>query len=237
MLMKKRTTALLIVLATVIGLVIMTALSVSAQTASPTPLPAPSPKIVEAQTAAPSPSPAPSPRVKATEGHLELDDIIRVEVDHFSEWATTNDPTKLVPFINGRAIRGNYPEEIHPDQNRLHFHLEITPENKEVWTDLLGAPAGARRLVTFSVGLESQSPFESAFGQSNQLPLTVISPVYGVVSLLVILFTLILFLWLARKTNIIREPGPQPAGESCGHTIWVARKWPSGSSWFMYRTW
>jgi hypothetical protein len=178
-----------------------------AQTGSPTP--APSPLASPAATSSPTPAAAPSPKVKAAEGHLELDDIIRVEVDHFTEWAATNDPTKLVPFINGRAIRGNYPEEIHPDKNRLHFHLEITPENKE--TDLLGAPEGSRRPVTFSVGLEGQSPFDSVFDQSHPLPLTIVSPVYGVIAVVVVLVTLILFLWLARTTNLIREPGPCPA--------------------------
>ena len=63
-------------------------------------------------------------------GHLELDEIVGVEVEHFSEWAATHDATKLVPFLNGRAVRGNYPEEIHPDRNRLHFHLEIKPESR-----------------------------------------------------------------------------------------------------------
>ena len=58
-------------------------------------------------------------------------------------------------------IRGNYPEEIHPDKIHLHFHLEITPGNKEVWTDLLGAPQSYRHPVTFSIALESQSPFDS----------------------------------------------------------------------------
>jgi hypothetical protein len=172
----------------------------SAPAASPTP------------ASTPSASPSPSPKVKGIDGHLELDEIFRVDVENFTEWAATHDPTKLVPFLNGRAIRGNYPEEIHPDQSRLHFHLEITPENKEVWTDLLGEPQGTRRPVTFSIGLENQSPFDTVHGESNRIPLTVISPVYGVISLLVILFTLILFLWLARKTNIIREPGPNPGG-------------------------
>jgi hypothetical protein len=137
---------------------------------------------------------------------------VRVEVEHFTEWAAAHDATKLVPFINGRAIRGNYPEEIHPDKNRLHFHLEITPENKEVWTDLLGEPPGTVRPVTFSIGLESQSPFDSTIDESHPVPLTVISPVYGLIALLVVLSTLILFIWLARKTNIIREPGPNPGG-------------------------
>jgi hypothetical protein len=182
-----------------------------AQTASPTATPGPSPSAVQTQipSAAATPTP-PAPKVTGTGGHLELDDIIQVQVDHFNEWAATNDATKLVPFINGRAIRGVYPEEIHPDKNRLHFHLEITPANKEVWYDLLGQPTSTHHPVTFTIGLESQSPFDSIYGQDNPLPLTVISPLYGVISLVVVLFTFILFLWLARTTNLIRETGDCP---------------------------
>jgi len=102
--------------------------SVNAQTASPTPAPVPSPPVTDITR--PAPAPAPSPKVTGIDGHLELDTIVGVEVEHFSEWAATHDPTKLVPFINGRAVRGNYPEEIHPDRNRLHFHLEIKPRIK-----------------------------------------------------------------------------------------------------------
>ncbi len=185
--------------------------AVIAQTASPTPAPGPSPQVAEA--ARTTPTPAPPPKVKAIDGHLELDEIIGVEVEHFSEWAATHDATKLVPFINGRAVRGNYPEEIHPDRNRLHFHLEIKPQNKELWTDLLGAPHGLSHQVTFAIGLENESPFDSDFNQSSPLPLTVISPVYGVVCLLVVLFTLALFIWLARTTNLIREPGEAVPGK------------------------
>ncbi|HLR05015.1 MAG TPA: hypothetical protein VK117_04330, partial [Pyrinomonadaceae bacterium] len=174
----------------------------NAQTASPTPAPGPSPQVAE--VGRPTPLPAPPPKVVAIDGHLELDTIVGVEVEHFSEWAATHDATKLVPFINGRAVRGNYPEEIHPDRNRLHFHLGIKPQNKELWNDLLGAPHGLRHDVTFTIGLENESPFDSVFNQSQPLPLTVISPVYGVICLLVILFTLALFVWLTRTTNLIR---------------------------------
>src|SRR5258707_10307747 len=125
--------------------------AVIAQTASPTPAPGGSPQVAE--VAHPTPLPALPPKVVAIDGHLELDTIVGVEVEHFSGWAATHDATKLVPFINGRALRGNYPEEIHPDRNRLHFHLEIKPQNKELWPDLLGAPHGLRHDVTFTIGL------------------------------------------------------------------------------------
>ncbi|MDQ2921735.1 MAG: hypothetical protein M3R52_09035, partial [Acidobacteriota bacterium] len=221
--MKKRpTNSLFLAFLLSSGIFAASAFTASAQPTNPQGAATPSAVAASTPGAAASPAPAstppaslapaPSPKVTGITGHLELDDIVRVEVEHFTEWAATHDATKLVPFINGRAIRGNYPEEIHPDQNRLHFHLEITAANKEVWTDLLGEPHNASRPVTFSIGLENQSPFDSVFGETNQVPLTVISPAYGVIALLVVLFTLILFLWLSRKTNIIREPGPNPGG-------------------------
>src|SRR3989442_9837270 len=94
-----------------------------------------------AQTANPQPTPTVQPKVTAiVDGHLEADDLFKVEVDRLAEWASNpaNNPAKLVPYLNGLAITGNYPEEIHVSKNHLHFHLRITPENKKVWVDLLG---------------------------------------------------------------------------------------------------
>ena len=163
-----------------------------------------------------SPLPAPMPRVYEVDGELQLDSIVRVKVDLLKEWDQhndKNDPIKLIPYINGRAIHGNYPEEVHGSYYNLHYHLEITPENKKVWTDLLGEPSGTRRPVTFSVGLENQTPFDTEFGPNNQKLLTVISPMYGVIALLLVLFTSLLFFWLTRKTNIIRETGASVPGK------------------------
>ena len=142
-----------------------------------------------------------------------------------------NDPSKLVPYLDGRAIRGNYPEEIHASNNHLQFHLEITPENKQAWIDLLGAPHGRRRPVAFSVGLENHSPFDSVFDQNNP------GDAHGNLTRLrrdcprrSFLLTLILFIWLARTTNLIRERGDSTLRESCDLTISAARKWRSGFS-------
>jgi len=180
----------------------------SAQT--PSPGVSPSPNVVA--SAVPSPTPAVPPKVIGIEGNLELDDIIRVEVDHLNEWVMNpkNDPSKLVPYLNGLAIRGNYPEEIHAGKNHLHFHLQITPENKKAWIDLLGEPHAARKAVAFSVGLENQTQFDSAFDQTHPQWLTVISPVYGIVALVVVSLTFILLIWLARTTNLIRDGGTCP---------------------------
>lgn len=216
----KQRTPLIVCIGLLVGVLVTSVARAQDNKASPSPPATPSqtalasPQPTPPQTAAsPQPTPPPPRVTKVIEGHLELDDLIQIEIDHFSEWAATNNATKLVPYLNGRAVHGNYPEEIHASKNHLLFHLQISPENKDVWVDLLGAPAGTTRPVAFSVGLEDKAPFDSVFDQSSKLPLTVISPMYGVVALLVVLFTLILFTWLARTTNLIRERGPNLSGK------------------------
>ena len=58
----------------------------------------------------------------------------------------------------------------------------------------------------------NDAPFDTVFDKNNMLPLTVISPLYGILALIVVVGTLSIFIWLAKKTNIIREPGPNPGG-------------------------
>jgi hypothetical protein len=157
------------------------------------------------------PTPDPSPRVIRAIGDVELDDDIEINIENLEKWAEKNDVTKLIPYINGRSIKGNYPEEIHLERGRIIYHLEITPENKGTWIDLLGEPHSLRENVTFSVGPEGTgSAFDSVHERDNPIRMTVISPVYGLIALLIITVTLILLLWLVTHTNIIREPGPPP---------------------------
>jgi len=198
-----------------VGLLIVAFNSVQAQnntSGQPTPTPTPTPAAQPA--ASPSPTPDLSPKVIEVRGDLQLDGLVEVRVENLDKWsqaAEANEATRLVPYINGRAIRGNYPEELHLETGRLIYHLEITPDNKKVWIDLLGAPHSMREPATLSVGLEDGSAFKSVHGRGEQpVTLTVISPVYGLVALAVILSTLALLLWLVSKTNIIREPGPPP---------------------------
>lgn len=206
-------------LCVLISLIAVCVLSAAGQTGASTPAPNTSPQQAAppsqtpSPSASPTPTPAPDPRVsKVVSGHLELDNLIRVRVENLAAWADKeeNDATKLVPFLDGRAIRGNYPVEIHPAENHVQFHLQLTPENKDVWIDLLGAPRGAKTPVAFSVGLEGDDQFDSEFHLNNPLPLTVISPVYGVVSAIVVFVTLGLLVWLAKTTNLIRETGTCP---------------------------
>ena len=193
------------------ALIFITVNTALAQGSTPQPSPSPTPTVAAQPATSPLQPILPTkPRVIAKIGDVELDDIVEVNVENLEDWAQTNDPSKLVPYINGRAITGNYPEELHIERGRLIYHLEVTPDNKRVWIDLLGAPTSMRKTATLSVGLENGSAFDSKLDRSNPVTMTVISPVYGLIALLVIVVTLALLIWLVRKTNIIREPGPPP---------------------------
>ena len=162
-----------------------------------------------------APTTTPAPRVEGIVGHLELGWDLRIDVSGLEAWtaaAAGNDPSRLVPCINGRALKGNYPEEVHASAGHLQFQLKILPANRGVWTDLLGAPDGLSRPVTFSVGLENQTPFDTDLTGDRSPSLVIISPAYGWISLVVVLALLGGFIWLARNTDIIRDSGPAPAG-------------------------
>ena len=152
----------------------------------------------------------PSPRVLAVNGRIEVGQTITVDVNQLSNWSAGHDPRKLVPYLNGRALTGLYPEGVNLSQNRLLFHLQRTPESKKEWENLFHEPV-LRRPVSFSVGLEHQSPFDTVFDYDNRLTLTVIPKTWGMVSLAVVLGLLILLVYLATHTNILRNPGPSPA--------------------------
>lgn len=151
---------------------------------------------------------ATKPRVTGVEGEIAIGKTITVEVEQLSTWAAAgHEPSQLVLFLNGRKMKGLHPESM--DKNKLLFHLLRTPDNSNVWESLLREPV-VHRPVTLSVGMENQSPFDSVFESDHPLNLTVIRPVWGIVSLVVVLVGLVLFVYLTRNTNMLRESGPSP---------------------------
>ena len=149
------------------------------------------------------------PRVTAVNGRIEVGQTITVDADHLSDWSANNDPRKLVPYLDGKALTGIYPEEVNLSENRLLFHLQRTPESRNEWRNLLHEPV-MRRPISFSVGLEQQPPFDTVFDDDNMLTLTVIPKTWGIVSLAVVFGTLVLLVSLSIRTNILRVPGPSP---------------------------
>jgi hypothetical protein len=151
----------------------------------------------------------PSPKVTSLTGTLEVGQTITVEMNGLAEWSAEHDPRKLVLYLNGRALKGTYPEQVSISENKLLFHLTPTPDSNQVWADLFHEPV-LRRPVTLSVGLEDQSPFATLLDYDHRVSLIIIPKIFGILSLAVILSAIILFGYLIRTTDIIRDPGPRP---------------------------
>lgn len=147
-----------------------------------------------------------SPKVTGFAGELRIGREITIDVTGLSEWASLNDPQKLVPYLNGRPLKALHPEQVDLSTNKLRFHLRVPVESNQVWAELLHEPVRYRP-VSLSVGLEDQSPFDTVYDYDNRLNLTVVPKTPFIISIIVIAIGLVLFVYLARTTDIIRESG------------------------------
>lgn len=162
-----------------------------------------------AQTAAP---PAPVPVVTQLKGTFGVGYTVHVRIENLATWISAgHDPTKLVPFMNGRRLPQEYPVEVHATANEVFFELDITPNNRGTWIDIIGPLNVMSKRVEFSVGPENDAPFATKLKGANSPEFTIVQQPYGWLSLVVVLGTLVALVVLARKTDILRDSGPGPA--------------------------
>ena len=121
-------------------------------------------------------------------------------------------------FLDGRKVPDVVPVSGAPmeDKGTLQFHLErigANKENDETWADLLGMPPFDKgffeRETEISVGLDNgfAQPTEEKHFQLVRIRK---SQFYSGLVLLILL--LILILWLAKTSDILRDFGPPPRG-------------------------
>lgn len=89
----------------------------------------------------------------------------------------------------------------------IRFRLDRTPENRELWSDLLYDPfSDPTREVNVSVGVGSA--IAAADGTSTRLTLLKIVPSHALLWLSLLAALIIFFIWLARTTDIVRNGPP-----------------------------
>ena len=149
-----------------------------------------------------------APRVLSVSGPLQLGRSVSVRVEGLRRWVSAgNMPHKLLLFLHGRPSMADYPESVDLDSDELVYHLTITPDNRELWKDILRQPTLRRRLVV-SVGPDADSHFPTALSGLNAATLRIVPSPWGVVSLALIGITLAALLYLARYTDLLRDAGP-----------------------------
>lgn len=120
----------------------------------------------------------------------------------------------LVLFLDGQRLDGTTGKLLFSHRDEIGFELDRTATNREAWRALLGSPTGSVRRVEVGVGRP----------QGAQIPPadTLRPPGVGLVvfngwrlflGLLGLAVALGLFLWLARSSDILRDPQPLAAGD------------------------
>ena len=173
-------------------------LSVSAQQATSPYDPATAPHVVKVTGIQPG-------------GAAGLGDRVVVSVRNFSkllDQASAN-CHGIVLFVDALPLRGMPPESCNPYDGTVRYLLDRVPDQNDAeWHRLLGSPNGFTRKVRVSVGANDQFAVPT---DVTAFPLAVIPPMAFYLFLILLFFSLLLFIHLCRTTSIIRAPVP-PAG-------------------------
>jgi hypothetical protein len=136
-----------------------------------------------------------------------LHDRVTVEIKNINQLLASvgNDCSRLILFIDGVPLTGTAPESCNPLLGRVRFELDRTEASDNGWRALLGSPTGFVRKVPVSIGPTGGFPIFTAVREFELrlLPTTGFYSFLGLLSL-----ALLVLLWLARRTSLLRDPGP-----------------------------
>lgn len=166
-----------------------------------TPTPSPTPP----NQASGKPTPAPTPPCEAGIG-----DTVIVTVENLSSQVASGSVNlgNLAISINGRQLKGLSSRWWKTDQ--VVFDLKRTTDTMDAWTALLSEPGlNPFRQNPISVGFVDQPPFKlTDKDKQPTILLRVFYKGWAIFSLIALILTLGLFFYLAKRTGIIRDPGP-----------------------------
>lgn len=146
--------------------------------------------------------------ISGVTGTARLGGVIAVAIPNVAASSDgKHDICKAVLYLADQQLKGVYPRNCRA-KDELQFDLKRTDQLKEAWAVILGAPDGFTRKVTVAVGFEDGAMLAS--GGSVELTLIRTDWVFGVFLSLFILAAG-LFAWLVVSSNILRDPGPEPA--------------------------
>lgn len=149
-----------------------------------------------------------------TDEELALRHQLTLKVTNLPEWLKQpgNDLSQLILYVDGMALKSLKPALI--EDNKLLFDVRRTDENKDVWTILLSRKRDNffYRNVPVTLGFENGVQVQS----NVRLKLTIINQTWLFIFVFIFVLALGLFWWLAIKSDIIRDTGPQPQTRTVG---------------------
>lgn len=141
---------------------------------------------------------------------IELGDVVAVDGANLGKMFTGECAKKtVVLFLNNRPMKGvtrNPPSD--PKATPIYFTLTRTDEARDAWTAVLGSPLTKDHNVNVSIGFDDGFALKPTDPLATKLLFNVVPMVLFVGWAVFILAMLGLFIWLAARSNIIRDPSP-----------------------------
>lgn len=195
-----------------IVLVVLCALIANAQQSNPSPSPTPTPQMtvkavdVDKKCHQPFDPEKSGKNEQATDKLCKagIGDRLIVEVENLSKDIK---PEDVVLFLEGRPLNGVTASRV---DTRLAFDLKRTEGSNQTWSALLAKPdLHPYRPVTVSVGPVGKEAFPFSDPKlPPRIALRIYHSYWAAFSLIGLLLTLGLFVWLAKKTGVIRDSSP-----------------------------
>jgi hypothetical protein len=141
---------------------------------------------------------------------VQLDDHLVLTVANYRQaLAQDTDCFDLRLFLDGQAITAPGPERCDENSGEVWFNIARINRGKEAaWQALVDKRDGLHATAAVSLGLKGQSrPLDSVAQGNEALVFKLIHQPYLIVTGVLFLLTLILFLWLAKISNILRAAG------------------------------
>jgi hypothetical protein len=142
----------------------------------------------------------------------ELDAPITVVVNGLQEWIQAgNKASDLRLFLSGQMITKNEPTLISARDEKVMFQLEINPQDRDTWVQILfEARRASDHSVPFSIGpKDTKQPLDSAVDLELQ-----VYPSYTPLIILLLIVLLGSMMVLGHRSDLLREttnPPPLPA--------------------------
>lgn len=122
----------------------------------------------------------------------------------------------IVLFMDRMPLKEVYPQSIFMDRDKgeLRFYIGHSAAPIALWERFIASRKAGQffnRKVAISVGIEDQMPIPTLVKDDKAFNLVLVRKAWFCGSIFLILVLLMLFLLLAAKSDILRDPGPGPA--------------------------
>ena len=122
----------------------------------------------------------------------------------------------LVLFLNEIPIPGSPPESCNPIDGEVRFLFDRTDKSDRAWHILLEEPIGFEKPISVSVGANQELSFPTD-ERDFELEVLPRPELFGFFATLAV--GLLLFVRLVKRTAILRDPAPAPAGKQPPYSL------------------